>query len=160
MSALSLYLCLLFLRSYSNQCSLLLCLGSDQFHLVGIWMLTQGAMQKYHALHKTQGISLKCAVQFSTQKAERENDCPQDCYSKRDNCCSSHSAHTVVCCGNTYTLGGQPTLHWQVWVWLCQFHLNLLACKVSRAHSLPSHYYFVPVPREGYKGCMLMARKA
>lgn len=70
-----------------------------------------GCLQEYNPLHKTQGISLKCAVRFSTEKSERENDRPQDCYSERDNCCSSHSAHKVLCYGDTYTLGGQPTLH-------------------------------------------------
>lgn len=35
------------------------CLGSDQSHLFAIWIATQGVMQKYNELHKTQGISLK-----------------------------------------------------------------------------------------------------
>ena len=115
----------------------------------------QGAMQKNKVLHKTQGISLKHAVQSSTQKSMRENDCSQDGYSERDNCCSSHSVHRVLRWVDTYILGGQPTPHWHPPVQLCQFHLNLLACSVSRANSLPSHYYFVPVPRELYQGCIL-----
>lgn len=99
-----------------------------------------------------------CSTVFNPEN-ERENDHPQDCYSERYNCCSSQSAHKVVCSGDTYTLGGQSHLLTTTSSAMSISPEFTCLQSVSKVYSLKSHYYFVPVPRKLYKGCIIMSLK-
>lgn len=66
-------------------------------------------MPKYNALHKTQAISLKCAMQFQPRNQGKKMTVPKIAILKE--IIAVHLTLLTKCFAtDTYTLGGQPTL--------------------------------------------------
>lgn len=130
------------------------------------WLLYRQQHREQHAstmLYRFKASQEACIVAFSLEIRQRKWLSPRLQFQKKVIIIIIAADLTLLtkcfCEGDTYTLGGQPTLHWQLPVQLCQFHPNLLAHKVSRTRCLPSHYYFVPMPRELNKVRILISLK-